>query len=100
MSIYNKFETREHSGSNPNDDDDWETDGDYVNEVTEEEQRWGGRKDLYEGQVENKEYLTKINTLELSKDVKSSHEQLKNDEYKKNVSFYGGSTPSKMSENK
>ena len=27
------------------DDDDWETDPDYVNNVTEEEQRWGGARD-------------------------------------------------------
>lgn len=26
-----------------NDDDDWETDPDFVNDVTEEEQRWGSR---------------------------------------------------------
>ena len=26
------------------DDDDWETDPDYVNDVSEQEQRWGGRK--------------------------------------------------------
>lgn len=25
-------------------DDDWETDPDYVNDVSEQEQRWGGRK--------------------------------------------------------
>ena len=25
-----------------NDDDDWETDPDYINDVSEEEQRWGG----------------------------------------------------------
>ena len=26
-------------------DDDWETDPDYVNDVTEESQRWGGARD-------------------------------------------------------
>ena len=26
-------------------DDDWETDPDYVNTMTEEEQRWGGARD-------------------------------------------------------
>ena len=25
-------------------DDDWETDPDYVNDVSEQSQRWGGRK--------------------------------------------------------
>lgn len=28
---------------NNNDDDDWETDPDFVNDVTEEEQRWGAK---------------------------------------------------------
>ena len=26
-------------------DDDWETDPDYVNEMSEEQQRWGGARD-------------------------------------------------------
>ena len=26
-------------------EDDWETDPDYVNDVTEESQRWGGARD-------------------------------------------------------
>ncbi len=30
---------------NGNDDDDWETDPDYVNDVSEEQQRWGGNRD-------------------------------------------------------
>lgn len=28
---------------NKNDDDDWETDPDFVNDVNEEEQRWGSK---------------------------------------------------------
>lgn len=28
---------------NKSDDDDWETDPDFVNDVTEEEQRWGSK---------------------------------------------------------
>ena len=32
------------SKSSKNDnDDDWETDPDYVNDVSEQEQRWGGK---------------------------------------------------------
>ena len=32
--------------ANTNDeDDDWETDPDYVNEMSEEQQRWGGARD-------------------------------------------------------
>ncbi len=27
------------------DDDDWETDPDYVNDMSEEQQRWGGERD-------------------------------------------------------
>jgi hypothetical protein len=26
-------------------DDDWETDPDYVNDVSEQQQRWGGARD-------------------------------------------------------
>lgn len=29
----------------PDDDDDWETDPDYINDVTEEQQRFGGTRD-------------------------------------------------------
>ena len=32
--------------SNGNDDDDWETDADYVNEMTEEEQRYGCKREV------------------------------------------------------
>ena len=28
-----------------NDDDDWETDPDFVNDMSEEQQRWGGARD-------------------------------------------------------
>ena len=27
------------------DDDDWETDPDFVNDMSEEQQRWGGQRD-------------------------------------------------------
>ena len=33
------------NGSSGNDDDDWETDPDYVNDMSEEQQRWGGERD-------------------------------------------------------
>ena len=26
-------------------EDDWETDPDYINDVSEQEQRWGGKRD-------------------------------------------------------
>jgi len=32
-------------GNNSDDDDDWETDPDYVNNMSEEQQRWGGARD-------------------------------------------------------
>jgi hypothetical protein len=28
------------------DDDDWETEPDFVNEMSEEQQRWGGARDI------------------------------------------------------
>ena len=31
--------------NNDDDDDDWETDPDYVNNMSEEQQRWGGERD-------------------------------------------------------
>jgi hypothetical protein len=31
--------------SKADDDDDWETDPDYVNQMSEEQQRWGGARD-------------------------------------------------------
>ena len=33
------------SGRQEKDEDDWETDPDYVNTMTEEQQRWGGARD-------------------------------------------------------
>ena len=30
--------------SNDHDDDDWETDPDYINDGSEQEQRWGGTR--------------------------------------------------------
>ena len=33
------------AGGRVDDDDDWETDPDYVATMTEEEQRWGGQRD-------------------------------------------------------
>ena len=30
--------------TNKDDDDDWETDPDYINDVTEEQSRWGGTR--------------------------------------------------------
>ena len=29
----------------PDQDDDWETDPDYVNDQSEQEKRWGGKRD-------------------------------------------------------
>ena len=34
-----------------NDDDDWETDPDFVNDVTEEEQRWGSKTVIGSGRT-------------------------------------------------
>ena len=33
------------NGAGDGEDDDWETDPDYVNEMSEEQQRWGGARD-------------------------------------------------------
>jgi len=33
------------SKNDNDDDDDWETDPDYVNDMSEEQQRWGGERD-------------------------------------------------------
>ena len=30
--------------TNDDDDDDWETDPDYINDLSEQEQRWGGTR--------------------------------------------------------
>ena len=43
MSVYDRVnsEGAVPNYANQNDDDDWETDPDFVNDVTEEQQRWG-----------------------------------------------------------
>jgi len=38
--------------STPAEDDDWETDPDFVNDVTEEEQRWGREGGRTAGAIE------------------------------------------------
>ena len=42
-------------------DDDWETDPDYVNTMTEEEQRWGGARDT--GVLDMEELRAEVNDL-------------------------------------
>ncbi|XP_066987301.1 src substrate cortactin isoform X4 [Macrobrachium rosenbergii] len=51
---------------NGNDDDDWETDADFVNEMTEEEQRYGTKRDL--GSINMKEFREA--TLKSDADIK------------------------------
>ena len=43
--------------SNNNDDDDWETDADFVNDVSEREQRWGAKTVEGSGRVDAVKYL-------------------------------------------
>ena len=70
-----------------------------MNDIDETEQRFGGNKMLLEKQKESKEDIAKINTLDLAKEVKDSHESIKDEEYRAKTSFYGGSTSAKMSSN-
>lgn len=50
------------SSSNTDDSDDWETDPDFVNDVSEEEQRWGSKTVKGSGRV-----IGALNATELQK---------------------------------
>lgn len=40
------------NNGNGSGDDDWETDPDFVNDVNEQEQRWGGKDNRTAGSIE------------------------------------------------
>ncbi|KAM3927499.1 src substrate cortactin-like [Leptodactylus fuscus] len=67
--------------------DDWETDPDFVNDITEEEQRWGAKTIQGSGRPQH------IDIKELRSNVSKEHEQLKKKEFEKGpkASYgYGG----------
>ncbi|XP_006815273.1 hematopoietic lineage cell-specific protein-like [Saccoglossus kowalevskii] len=69
------------------DDDDWETDPDFVNDVTEQEQRWGAKT------VEGSGRQGSINIGNLRDQVKTDDAQKKHAEYEagpKASHGYGG----------
>jgi len=69
-------------------DDDWETDADFVNNVSEKEQRWGSKAVEGSGKPAEALDLTK-----LRQDVSTSHEQKVKTEYTSKPGFsygYGG----------
>ncbi|XP_011489507.1 hematopoietic lineage cell-specific protein [Oryzias latipes] len=66
--------------------DDWETDPDFENDVSEQEQRWGAK--TIEGSGRAKEH---ISVAELRNKVAVEHEQVKQKEYTPKTSYgYGG----------
>uniref|UniRef100_A0A2S2PRQ1 Hematopoietic lineage cell-specific protein n=1 Tax=Schizaphis graminum TaxID=13262 RepID=A0A2S2PRQ1_SCHGA len=58
-----------------NTDDDWETDPDFVNDVSEEEQRWGSRTIPGSGRV-----LDHVDMSQLREEVTKAHEVQKKKE--------------------
>ncbi|XP_073435418.1 hematopoietic lineage cell-specific protein-like isoform X1 [Dendrobates tinctorius] len=67
--------------------DDWETDPDFVNDITEEEQRWGAKTIQGSGRPQH------IDIKELRSNVSKEHEQLKKKEFQQGpkASYgYGG----------
>ena len=72
---------------NPNqnvvaDDDDWETDPDFVNDVGEEGQRWGA-KTLPEGEKPT-------NIHEVRSNAFKQHDEVVNNDYNQKKTLYGG----------
>ncbi|RVE56613.1 hypothetical protein OJAV_G00223220 [Oryzias javanicus] len=66
--------------------DDWETDPDFENDVSEQEQRWGAK--TIEGSGRTKEH---ISVAELRNKVAAEHEQVKQKEHAPKASYgYGG----------
>ncbi|KAK2565317.1 Src substrate cortactin [Acropora cervicornis] len=59
---------------NDADDDDWETDPDFVNDVSEQEQRWGAKT------VEGSGHHESISINDLRKGVASDHAKIKQEE--------------------
>ncbi|KAG8576500.1 hypothetical protein GDO81_009884 [Engystomops pustulosus] len=69
------------------DGDDWETDPDFVNDVTEEEQRWGAKTIQGSGRPQH------IDIKELRSNVSKEHEKIKKKEFEQGpkASYgYGG----------
>ncbi|XP_044135834.1 src substrate cortactin-like [Bufo gargarizans] len=67
--------------------DDWETDPDFVNDITEEEQRWGAKTIQGSGRPQH------VDIKELRSNVSKEHEQLKKKEFEQGpkASYgYGG----------
>ena len=59
------------NGKQTADDDDWDTDPDFVNDVTEEESRWGSKT------VEGSGRVGVINVRELAENVKQDDVKVK-----------------------
>ena len=52
------------SNNNNEDDDDWDTDADYVNNMTEEEQRFGSKREI--GAIDMKQFREDTITADAS----------------------------------
>ncbi|CAB3984813.1 src substrate cortactin [Paramuricea clavata] len=63
------------------DDDDWDTDPDFVNDVSEKEQRWGAKT------VEGSGHMESINIKDLRQNVTQDHQKIKKDEASKGYPF-------------
>ena len=71
------------SGRQEKDEDDWETDPDYVNTMTEEQQRWGGARDT--GVLD----MDKLRETVMEEDKKGMQQRIGEDGYRYSDG-YGG----------
>ncbi|VDH93191.1 cortactin [Mytilus galloprovincialis] len=75
------------SSSNGADDDDWETEADFENDVSEQEQRWGAKT------IEGSGHQGSLNLKDLRNQVATDDDKKKKDEYEKGPKAsegYGG----------
>eukprot|EP01115_Flamella_aegyptia_P013575 TRINITY_DN73270_c0_g1_i1.p1 TRINITY_DN73270_c0_g1~~TRINITY_DN73270_c0_g1_i1.p1 ORF type:complete len:97 (-),score=28.68 TRINITY_DN73270_c0_g1_i1:27-317(-) len=92
MSVYSRVHSHgvvdtKNLGENPN-DDDWETDPDYVNDVSEKDQRWGSKEIV----PPKKKGEQVDNIQEIARRATEQDQKVTMDTYyeKKSKSLYGG----------
>eukprot|EP01125_Pyxidicula_operculata_P007690 TRINITY_DN2601_c0_g1_i1.p1 TRINITY_DN2601_c0_g1~~TRINITY_DN2601_c0_g1_i1.p1 ORF type:complete len:106 (-),score=45.64 TRINITY_DN2601_c0_g1_i1:35-352(-) len=89
MSVYNQVknmgggETNKNNTVDTNDDDDWETEPDFVNDLSEKEKRYGSKTIPGSGKGDSKD------VAQIREKAKEQHQSSANNEYYQKKSLYG-----------
>ncbi|KAJ3188577.1 hypothetical protein HDU85_004291 [Gaertneriomyces sp. JEL0708] len=74
------FEPTSPTSPKTDDDDDWDTNPDFVNDVDEKNQRWGNQKTI---EIKDGTAKTDLDMNELRKEVKNKHDEKVKEEWSK-----------------